>query len=224
MRRTLLSLFLVFNALAFQASTTRYNVGDRVDVTIHGGGKGTILEVGHGVPYEGYYKVHFDGLHHSDPKDGMWVNPNTNAIKRLGSDGRPMPEGPTTQEKAEAPKQTAPNKPNDNAKPGSLEANFKELIRSRYHSAHGVTQDVEFHTFQVRPQSQYEHVYSANGRGHVYMAWPVVTTYRVTEHYQGEDLIREYDGKYWCFKDVHGEWLAVQAGEMKISPARYVKK
>ena len=105
---------------------------------------------------------------------------------------------------------------------GSQEANFKELIRQR-HRKKEIQVDVDFHTFQVGSPTRYEHVYSSDTRGHIYQAWPVKTTYKVTEHYQGEDLSREHDGKYFIFKDVHGEWLAVQQGEFKISKGTYVK-
>ena len=211
---------LIAGAFACWAGAAALTIGDRVDAAIPGGGKGTIIEIGAGVPYAGYYKIHFDGLHARAPAEGMWVDPKRYTVKALGSNGAPIPEAAPAPRLANA----AARPIADDGKPGSQEARFKALIRSRYPAVHGVTKDVEFHSLQIRPQARYEHVYSTNGRGHVYSAWPVITSYTVTEHYQGEDVISDYDGKYWCFEDVNGEWVAVQAGEFRMSSARHVKK
>ena len=224
MKHVLLTVLLLSNVFLGQVTAAPFEVGDRVDAAIPGGGVGTVLEVGHGVPYDGFYKVNFDRLHAHAPKEGMWVDPKRYPVTRLGPDGLPMAAAPATSLKPQVPRQSEPKSAQNTGRAGTQEADFKALIRSRYHGSHGVTMDLDFHSFQIGPRSRYEHVYAANGRGHVYQAWPVTTSYRVVEHYQGEDLIREYEGKYWCFEDIHGEWLAVQGGGFKISAARYVKR
>lgn len=214
-----------------------YAVGDRVQVTVGGGGAGTILEIGHGTPYEGYYKVHFDQLHHSDPSGGEWINPKEHPFARLNADGQPAAAdahppaatAPAATTAANAPPKLAGSLPAavDNDAPGSKEARFKALIRTRYPSYGGRHQVVQFHTFQIGGQSPFEYSYDAPvTRGHTYMAWRVRTRYTVTQRYdsaRSDDILCDYDASYWIFKDIHGEWLAVQ-DHTTTSPLRYHKK
>ena len=83
---------LIAGAFACWAGAAALTIGDRVDAAIPGGGKGTIIEIGAGVPYAGYYKIHFDGLHARAPAEGMWVDPKRYTVKALGSNGEPTPE------------------------------------------------------------------------------------------------------------------------------------
>jgi hypothetical protein len=135
-----------------------------------------------------------------------------------------------------------PGAAQDNDTPVSKDAppseeTFKHRIRVNYPGdgyPGGRRTYVDFKSFSVSGPMPYEAVYAGHlyqgtqlgGRGHVYKAWKVTTTYTVRQLYNPncDDEIRTYSGDYMLYKDITGEWIASQQPNMTMSEATYIKK
>jgi hypothetical protein len=174
---------LLCGLVVLRAAWAQYAVGQRVQVDIEGGGAGTVIEIGHGVPYEGYVKVHFDKRHHYDAKAGEWVEIKSGKIHPLVGGSSAAPAGATgtrpspAQEKesggdgAEGGGSASPAPPPQGATPhyppmsdlsgDSIEAHIKRAIAGRYVrnggalDAHHTPATVHFWTFAITGSRPY---------------------------------------------------------------------
>lgn len=145
-RNCLVALFSTLTALVvyIPGALAQYGVGQRVVADVGGGGDGTIIEVGHGIPYEGYDKVHFDKRHHYDPKAGDWIEIKSGKIRLAGQSGSTVsatpglgasPVAPASASSPAAVSAVAKScacRPSSEWSGNSIEAKLESTIAARY--------------------------------------------------------------------------------------------
>jgi hypothetical protein len=120
----------------------------------------------------------------------------------------------------------------DNAPP--TEVTFKNLIRAHYPNTLEYKTSVTFTNYSNSGPTNYVDRFAGHldqenilgGPGHDYKAWKVHAKFTVIEHYGdplADDVSREYEGDYMCYKGLNGHWIA--AGQnVTIAPTRYIHK
>lgn len=120
----------------------------------------------------------------------------------------------------------------DNAPP--TDETFKNLIRAHYPNTLEYKTSVSFTAYSNNGPTQYVDRFAGHldqetilgGPGHQYKAWKVHAKFTVVEHYGdplADDVSRDYEGDYMCYKDFNGHWIA--AGQnVTIAPTQYIHK
>lgn len=120
----------------------------------------------------------------------------------------------------------------DNAPP--TDETFKNLIRAHYPNTLEYKTSVTFTNYSNSGPTNYVDRFAGHldqenilgGPGHDYKAWKVHAKFTVIEHYGdplADDVSREYEGDYMCYKDFNGHWIA--AGQnVTIAPTQYIHK